>query len=69
MATKTRERTDSFSIRVSPLKWQKYREVAEARGKPLNRWIIQWLDEAVRYERLELREKEQAEAARGSGQS
>jgi hypothetical protein len=63
VTTRARQRRDSFSIRVSPFKWAKYREIAEANGKPLNRWIISWLDEAVKYERLELRDREERRQA------
>lgn len=32
--------------------WLEWTKAAEAAGKPVNRWIRDWLKEAVRYDRL-----------------
>jgi predicted HicB family RNase H-like nuclease len=65
MPVKARERKDSFSIRVSPYKWAQWRKVAEASGKSMNRYVIQAVDEWTKYESINLREKQDREAAEG----
>lgn len=53
------ERGDSFSIRVSPIKWSEWRNLAEASGTSMNRWVVQGLTEWAKYEELNLREKQE----------
>ena len=36
--------------------WSEYRKAAELAGKPVNGWIREWLNEAVKFERIRQRE-------------
>ena len=36
--------------------WSEYRKAAELAGKPVNGWIREWLNEAVKFEHIRQRE-------------
>lgn len=38
--------------------WATYKLAAETAGKPVNKWIREWLSEAVKYERLASRNED-----------
>lgn len=48
----------SHSIACWDAEWAEWKAAAEAAGKPVNRWIRDWLKEAVRYDRLSDQDRE-----------
>lgn len=63
MTTRVRERRDSFSIRVAPERWRAWKEVAEATGRSMNAYVIQAVSEFTKYERMNLKDREQQQDA------
>jgi hypothetical protein len=49
------------SLWCSNEEWATWTETATATGKSLSAWARGWLNEAVRYDRLQLREKDRHE--------
>jgi hypothetical protein len=54
--------TESHSIRCSKELWTACQETAQSLGKNMNEWLVGWLPECVKYDRLLIREREEQEA-------
>lgn len=51
------------SLRCSDELWRDCQATAMALGKSTNQWLVEWLPECVRYDRLLIREREERGAA------